>query len=112
MTLAKNSFSFKFVAAMTARNAEQFSRDTETAINNATQGHVALDVAMSRPEFKEVAAALIKGSRIMINAQDKANFIAVKVLVKIVKMLEAIGQGRAAELDPVHPHDSCEPVRP
>lgn len=100
MTLAKNTFSFKFVAALTARNAEQFSKDTETAINNATAGYAALDAAMSKPEFKEVASALIKGARIAVNVQDKQAFIAVKVLVKIVKMLEAIGQGRSAELDP------------
>ena len=85
---------------MVARNAEQYSKDTDIAINGATSAYASLDAAMNRPEFKEVSAALIKGARIASAAQDKQAFIAVKVLVKIVKALEGIGQGRAAMLDP------------
>lgn len=96
----KKGFTFKFCEALEARNAEQFSKDTLTAINNARAGHVAIDEVMTRPEFKEVQSALIKGARIANAKQDKQAFIAVKVLVKLVGLLQAVGQSRVAELDP------------
>lgn len=96
----KSGFSFKFVASLTARNAEQFSNDTVTAINNATSAHVALDKVMSEPCFKEISKTLIADARIADKGQDKQRFLAVKVLVKIVAALSALGQTRTSELDP------------
>lgn len=100
MSKSTKGFTVKFVEVLNARNAEQFSKDTLTAINNATKGYAAIDAAMTLPAFKEVAAALLKGARIADAKQDKSAFLAVKVLVKIVAALQAIGQTRPSELDP------------
>lgn len=94
------SFTVKFVAALTARNAEQPSRDTDNAISILTTGEKAIELAMSRPEFAEVAKNLIKGARYARASDDKGAFIAVKVLVKIAHALEAIGNGMSSTLDP------------
>jgi hypothetical protein len=96
----QKTFTMLYVAALKARNIEAFSADTVIAINTAKSGAVALNLAMSKPEFNEIAANLIRCARIAKNTDDKANFVAVKVLVKIVKTLEGIGQGLASQLDP------------
>jgi hypothetical protein len=98
--MSSSTFTVKFVSALRARNAEQFSRDTETAINNAERSMVALDKVMSEPAFAEIARKLVKGARQAQQHEDKLSFIAVKVLVKIVSCLSGIGQGRVSELDP------------
>ncbi|GAC1605848.1 MAG: hypothetical protein NVS3B3_04570 [Aquirhabdus sp.] len=95
----EQTFTTRFVEVLQARNAEQYSKDTELAIN-AIKGSKAVEIAMSKPEFKEVAASLLKSARIASNKQDKSNFIAVKVLVKIAHCLNAIGQGMKSTLDP------------
>lgn len=95
-----NAFSTRFVEVLMLRNAEQFSADTVHAINGIKSGQKAIDLAMSKPEFKEVQSTLLKNARIADSKQDKQNFIAVKVLVKIVKALEGIGQGLSSQLDP------------
>ena len=100
MSKQAKTFSTKFVEVLTARNAEQFSKDTVTAANGAASASKALDLVMSKPEFKEIAATLLKNARIADAKQDKENFIAVKVLVKIVQALTALGQGLKSELDP------------
>lgn len=98
--MSRSTFTVKFVEALQSRNAEQFSKDTETALNNATRSAVALDLVMGQPAFAEIARKLIKGARQAHAQDDKLSFIAVKVLVKIVSCLSGIGQGRVAELDP------------
>jgi len=100
MSKQAKTFSVKFVEVLTARNAEQFSKDTQTALNNAQAGSAAIDLVMSKPEFAELAKDLLKKARIADHKQDKANFIAVKVLVKIVSSLVALGQNLKSEVDP------------
>ncbi|MDY7537586.1 hypothetical protein RGU72_04875 [Undibacterium sp. 5I1] len=95
----EQTFTTRFVEVLQARNAEQYSKDTDLAIN-AVKGSKAVDLAMSKPEFKEVASNLLKNARIASNKQDKSNFIAVKVLVKIAHCLNAIGQNMKSTLDP------------
>jgi len=94
------SFAVRFAETLEARNAEQYSKDTVTALNNAIAGQKAIDLVMSKPEFKELQASLLKSVRIADSKQNKHDFIAVKVLVKIVAALTAIGQGLKSELDP------------
>jgi hypothetical protein len=96
----KSGFTFKLVAALTARNAEMPSADTVLAINNATRAHEALDDVMGRPMFAEIARTLIKRARIADAKQDKANYVAVKVLVKVVSTLQALRAGMPSALDP------------
>lgn len=94
------SFTARFVTTLTARNAEVASDDIVTAVNNAETCKVGIDEVMSRPEFKEIAAELLKRARIADKNADKLNYIGVKVLVKIVSTLQAIATGMSAELDP------------
>jgi hypothetical protein len=94
------SFTTRFVAALTARNNEVPSADTATAIGNAERSAVGLDAVMSLPEFKEIANELIKRARIADPKNDKLNYIAVKVLVKIISTLQAIATKLPADLDP------------
>lgn len=100
MTKQAKTFSVKFAEVLATRNEEQYSKDTELALNAAKRGSVAIDRVMSQPEFKELEKALLKNARIADSKQDKENFIAVKVLVKIVQALTALGQSMQAEFDP------------
>ena len=54
---------------------------------------------MSRPHFAEQASALLKNARHADNKTNKRDFIAVKVLVKIVHVLSDIGQGIKSATD-------------
>lgn len=94
------TFSVKFVEVLNARVTEQYSKDTVTAINNAQAGAKALDLVMQKPEFAEIGKSLLKNARIADAKQDKQNFIAVKVLVKVVQALTGLGQGITREFDP------------
>ena len=94
------SFSTRFIAALTAREAEQHSNDTVTAINNATAQSVALDKVFAEPCFAEIGRTLIKRARIATPQQDKEQFIAVKVLVKIMQAVQALATGLPSALDP------------
>lgn len=100
MSKSTKSFSVKFAEVLEARNTEQYSKDTVTAHNNVVAGSKAIDLLMSKPEFKELQASILKKARIADAKQDKQNFIAVKVLVKMVACMVALGQGLKAELDP------------
>jgi len=96
---AKNSFAIKMVNALTARLAEVDSHDTVIAIDYFTGYQVAIDTAMQRAEFKELAKRLLVSARQSDNKTNKADYIAVKVLVKVAKTLCAIGQNSASMLD-------------
>lgn len=94
------TFTMKFVQALQARNIEQFSADTVTAINNAKSGSVALNLVMTSEAFSQIANDVIKSARQAKNTDNKSEYIAVKVLVKMIKAIEAIGCGLASPLDP------------
>jgi hypothetical protein len=94
------SFSQQFIAALESRNAEVHSNDTLTALSNARRSAVALDKVMSLPAFAEVAPELLRRVRIANPNSDKLNFIAVKVLVKIVSTLQALATQLRSDLDP------------
>jgi len=96
---AKNSFALKMVNQLTARLAEVDSHDTVIALEYFGSYQVAIDAAMNRSEFKELAKRLLVAARLSDNKSDKTNYIAVKVLVKVAKTLCAIGQNSAAMLD-------------
>jgi hypothetical protein len=99
MTIDKKGFSFKMISTLTARIAEVHSHDTEIAIDYLNTSHVAIDACMSKPEFKEIQMRLIKNARISDKATNKNDFVAVKVLVKIMHVLCAVGQGLRAPID-------------
>ena len=85
---------------LTARNAEVSSKDTELAISNLLRNAKAVDIALSLDGFKETAKALARDFAIADKKQNRDAFIAVKVGVKVVAGLCAIGKSMKAELDP------------
>lgn len=95
----QKGFSFKLVTALAARIAEVHSHDTELTIDYLNRSHVAIDACMNRAEFKEVAKRLITNARQSDKNEKKAEYIAVKVLVKVAHVLCAIGQGLRTEVD-------------
>lgn len=94
---ANNSFAIKFVEVLQARQAEKPSADLITSINNLVSGQVAVDLAIEQGDFAEIMPDLLKNARLTVKSD---NFIAVKALVKIVKLLTAIGQNLKSEVDP------------
>lgn len=94
------SFSESLRAALSARNAEVFSKDTVTAINNLDRCKVGIDKTMSEPCFAEVAPELIRRARIADHRSNKRDFIAVKVLVKLISTMQALASGLKSDLDP------------
>lgn len=93
------TFSARFVAVLTARNAEQFSKDTVSAINLVERCAESLNVTAKNPAFREVTRAMLKHSRIATAQQDKHNYIAVKVLIKLISTLYAMQHGHIDQLD-------------
>lgn len=94
------TFCMSFIEALTARNTEQYSKDTETALNNAKRSNASLDAVAAKPCFAEIKHSILKNVRISDAKQNKQDFVAVKVLVKMVAALNAIGQGLTSQLDP------------
>lgn len=87
----EQTFTMRLVVALTARSAEQPSGDTDTALSVARTSAVSIDRIMSEPAFAEIANGLLIGARIADAKQNKGEFIAVKVLVKIVHLLAGLG---------------------
>lgn len=95
-----SNFSAKLVEALTARNAEQYSKDTVTAINNIKASSKAFETVFAKPEFAAIKSELLKRARIANKMQDQAQFIAVKTVIKIVQAVCALATGLKSSLDP------------
>lgn len=95
------NFTETFVATLKARNEIAPSKDITAAINNATRYSAALDQLFGSKAFHAVAGRLIKRCEIAHKNQgQKDEFIAVKVLVKIVGAAVAMSQRNTSTLDP------------
>ena len=94
------NFTSALTTALTARNAVAPSKDTQLALNNAKRFEKALDGLFTKKAFHAVAEKLIKRVEIANKAQNANDFIAVKVLVKIVSASVAIAQKNTSVLDP------------
>ncbi len=94
------NFTETFVTALTNRNAVAPSKDIALALNNANRFTKALDGLFTKKAFHAVADKLIKRVEIANKAQNANDFIAVKVLVKIVSTSVAIAQKNTSTLDP------------
>lgn len=93
------TFTVRFVEALTLRNAEQYSKDTDLSISNAQRASVALDMVFALPAFSEIADDLIRKVRIASDKQNRADFIAVKVPHKIIDLCESIATGLSSSLN-------------
>ncbi len=94
------NFTETFTTALTNRNAVAPSKDIALALNNANRFTKALDGLFTKKAFHAVADKLIKRVEIANKAQNANDFIAVKVLVKIVSTSVAIAQKNTSTLDP------------
>ncbi len=94
------NFTTALTTALTARNAVAPSKDIQLALNNAKRFEKALDGLFGKKAFHAIAEKLIKRVEIANKAQNANDFIAVKVLVKIVATSVAISQKNTSTLDP------------
>ena len=94
------NFTTALTTALTTRNAIAPSKDIQLAINNAKRFEKALDSLFGKKAFHAIAEKLIKRCEIAIKSQSANDFIAVKVLVKIVSTSVAISQNNTATIDP------------
>lgn len=94
------NFTTAFTTALTNRNAVAPSKDIQLALNNAKRFEKALDGLFGKKAFHAIAEKLIKRVEIANKAQNANDFIAVKVLVKIVSASVAIAQKNTSVLDP------------
>lgn len=98
------NFTTAFVTALTTRNEIAPSKDTQIAISNAKRFENALDGLFGKKAFHAIAAKLISRVEIAEKKDNAQEFIAVKVLVKIVNTAVAISQKNTAQLDPYSLH--------
>lgn len=94
------NFTTVFTTALTARNEVAPSKDIQIAINNAKRFEKALDGLFTKKAFDVIAKKLIKRVSIAQKSESANEFIAVKVLVKIVSASVAIAQSNPDVLDP------------
>lgn len=94
------NFTTVFTTALTARNEVAPSKDIQIAINNAKRFEKALDGLFTKKAFDQIAKKLIKRVSIAQKSESANDFIAVKVLVKIVSASVAIAQKNSDVLDP------------
>lgn len=94
------NFTTAFTTALTNRNAVAPSKDIQLALNNAKRFEKALDSLFGKAAFDKIAKKLIARAEIANKAGQANDFIAVKVLVKIVSTSVAIAQKNTSTLDP------------
>lgn len=94
------NFTTALTTALTNRNAVAPSKDIQLALNNAKRFEKALDGLFGKKAFHAIAEKLLKRVEIANKAQNANDFIAVKVLVKIVATSVAISQKNTSTLDP------------
>lgn len=94
------NFTTALTTALTARNAVAPSKDIQLALNNAKRFEKALDSLFGKAAFDKIAKKLIARCEIAEKAGNANEFIAVKVLVKIVSASVAIAQKNTSTLDP------------
>ena len=94
------NFTTALTTALTARNAVAPSKDIQLALNNAKRFEKALDGLFGKKAFHAIAEKLLKRVEIANKANNANDFIAVKVLVKIVSASVAISQKNTSTLDP------------
>jgi hypothetical protein len=93
------AFSNALIETLTARNEEFKSADLVTAINNAKTNAKALDALFGSRAFDPVAKKLIANLAIGKQSDNREEFIAVKVVVKIIAGANAIAKNDLRKFD-------------
>jgi hypothetical protein len=94
------NFSNALLETLTARQAAAPSNDLVTSINNAKSHARALDALFGTKAFDPIAKKLLTSLSITDAKQNREDFIAVKVVVKIIAAANAIAKGSVSLLDP------------
>lgn len=93
-------FTEALVETLTARNNAKPSKDIESAISYAKKAHVAIDALFSTKAFDQIAKRLLASVAVVESKDDEEKFVAVKVLVKIVKASAALSRKLKGNFDP------------
>lgn len=100
MGLKMKNFAQALITTLEARQAVAPSNDLVTSINNAKSHQRALDALFGSVAFAPVAKKLLTSLAITDAKQDRENFVAVKVAVKIINTANGLAKGEKALLDP------------
>lgn len=94
------NFSTALIDTLTARNEKAPSADLVTSINNAKSHARALDALFGSKTFDPIAKKLLNSLSIVSAKDNREDFIAVKVVVKVIAAANALAKGSVALLDP------------
>lgn len=104
MGLKMKNFAQALITTLTERNAVAPSADLVTSINNAKSHARALDALFGSVAFAPVAKKLLNSLAITDAKQNREDFVAVKVAVKIINTANGLAKGEKALLDPYSRH--------
>lgn len=93
------AFAQALVTVLEARQAAAPSNDLVTSINNAKNNARALDALFASKAFAPVAKNLLTNLAIESSAQNREDFIAVKVVVKLVRAANALAKNQLSGID-------------
>lgn len=94
------NFAQALITTLTERNAVAPSADLTTSINNAKSHQRALDALFGSVAFNGVAKKLLTSLAITDAKQNREDFVAVKVVVKIINTANGLAKGEKMLLDP------------
>lgn len=100
MGLKMKNFAQALVTTLEARNAVAPSADLVTSINNARSHSRALDALFGAAAFSGIAKRLLTSLSITDAKQNREDFVAVKVAVKIINTANGLAKGEKSLLDP------------
>lgn len=94
------NFSNALIDTLTARNEVAPSADLTTSINNARSHSKALDQLFGTKAFDPIAKKMLASLSIVSPKDNREDFIAVKVVVKVISAANALAKGSTDLLDP------------
>lgn len=94
------NFSTALLDTLTARQDAAPSNDLVTSINNTKSHARALDALFGQKAFDPIAKRLLTSLSIVSPKDNREDFVAVKVVVKVIAAANAIAKGSVALLDP------------
>lgn len=100
MGLKMKNFSTALITTLEARQAAAPSADLVTSINNARSHARALDALFGSVAFAPVAKKLLTSLSITDAKQNREDFVAVKVVVKVINTANGLAKGEKTLLDP------------
>jgi hypothetical protein len=99
-TVASFDFHGAYVEVLKARMQEVYSKDTDIALKAVVSHKNAISAFYDNDEdFQQYAQSFLKKARIANKNENKEDFIAVKALVKVNKMMFAIANNMVSMLD-------------